>query len=692
MIEDLRRRVASAVQQAVQAVTGEHIELPSVENPPRPEFGDLAVPAALELGRRLERQPRQLAEELLAWLESNPAEGISRWQIAGPGYLNAFFDRGYVLDLCLQQVPSGERPVRFDPTSVSDQENHAPSTDAASSDEPPGTFTRATPSLQIVEHTSINPNKAAHIGHLRNACLGDTLARVLRFQGVPVEVQNYIDDTGVQVADVVLGFTDVRNLDADAVAALPEPFDYTCWDLYTEVTGKLEDNEELQERRREVLLALEHEDSVEAEVGHVVADRISHRHLATMRRLGIEYDLLVREGDVVGMDLWSVALERLQQSDQVYFAEDGKNAGCWVLRLEGAEGFEDLEDADKILVRSNGTATYVAKDIAYHMWKYGLLPDVFDYERFSVDGEHVTYRSALAGRENTDSLSFGGADSGYNVIDVRQSYLQQIVGVALALLSEGSERKVEHTHFAYEMVALTPRTAEALGIPVAADDSDRAYVEMSGRRGYGVKADDLLDLLQERAATEVADRNPELDEAATNELGRRIAVGALRYFLVRFNRNTVIAFDMDDALSFEGETGPYLQYAGVRARSIFQKIEERWEKSAAEVVAESKAALSTNQLRELLDVDDSNELWGLVVQLIRLERVCRQTVDTLEMSTLAKYAFGVAQAYNQVYHRYPILQESDEAQRALRILLTSAFLARFEVVMSLLGIPEPQKM
>ncbi len=665
MIEDLRRRVARAVQQAVEAVTGEHIELPSVESPPRPEFGDLAVPAALELARRLERPPRQLAEELLAWLESNPADGISRWQIAGPGYLNAFFDRGYVLDLCLQDD-------RIDAVSGTKDATSAP--------------------LQIVEHTSINPNKAAHIGHLRNACLGDTLARVLRFQGVPVEVQNYIDDTGVQVADVVLGFTDLRNLDSDAVAALPEPFDYTCWDLYAEVTGRLEDDEQLQERRREVLLALEHGTGVEAEVAQVVADRISHRHLATMRRLGIEYDLLVREGDVVGMDLWSAALERLRASDRVYFAEDGKNAGCWVLRLEGEEGFESLEDADKILVRSNGTATYVAKDIAYHMWKYGLLPDVFDYERFVDDGEHVTYRSARAGEGSDDSLSFGGADSGYNVIDVRQSYLQQIVSVALALLSDGSERTVEHTHFAYEMVALTPRTAESLGIPVADDDRDRAYVEMSGRRGYGVKADDLLDALQERAAAEVADRNPELDEAARSELGRCIAVGALRYFLLRFNRNTVIAFDMDDALSFEGETGPYLQYAGVRARSIFQRIEERWGKSAAEVVAESKAALSTDQLRDLLDVDDSSELWSLVVQLLRLERVCRQSVDALEMSTLAKYAFGVAQAYNHVYHRYPILQEEDEAQRALRILLTGAFLTRFEVVLSLLGIPEPKKM
>ena len=664
MIADLRRLVATSVVDAVAAVTGETIDIPAVEDPPRPEFGDLAIPAALELGRRLQRQPRQLAEELLEWLEANPTAGVSRWQIAGPGYLNAFFDRAWVLDQILDAL-SGESGGPALPSGAEVKE--------------------------IVEHTSINPNKAAHIGHLRNACLGDTLARVLREQGFRVEVQNYIDDTGVQVADVVLGFTDIRGLDAAAVAALPEPFDYTCWDLYTEVTELLENDETMRPRRGEVLLALERHSGSEAEVGAVVSERISRCHVATMERLGIRYDLLVREGDVVALDLWAAALEQLRGSDRVYFAEDGKHEGCWMMRLEGLAGFEDLEEPDKVLVRSNGAATYVAKDIAYHMWKYGLLSEVFAYEKFvEGPGDHVTYRSARPGAPNSGAApsGFGGASSGFNVIDVRQSYLQQIVGVALATLSEESMLEVSHTHFAYEMVALTPRTAEALGIPVPEGDEGKAYVEMSGRRGYGVKADDLLNALQQRAAAEVAERNPELDAAETAELGRQIAVGALRYFLVKYSRNTVIAFDLDDALSFEGETGPYLQYAAVRARSIFDKIEERWGQGEEEVVAASRAALDAAEL----EGEEAAELWSLVAQLIRLERVAASSVANLEISTLAKYAFGLAQAFNHVYHRFPILQEEDEAKRGLRILLTYAFRRRYDEVLHLLGIPLPERM
>jgi len=666
MITDLRRVVAAAVQEAVAAVTGEQIDLPTVEDPPRPEFGDLAIPVALELGRRLERQPRQLAEELLAWLEANPHPSVRGWKIAGPGYLNAFFDRGWVLEQVLTELQApAPRP-------------------AANADD-----------KLVVEHTSINPNKSAHIGHLRNACLGDILARILRDRGDRVEVQNYIDDTGVQVADVVLGFIDLRGLDAAAVAALPDPFDYICWDLYTEVTEKLAEDESLQERRRDVFLALERHNGPESEVGEVVSNRISRCHVATMERLDIRYDLLVREGDVVALDLWKAALAQLQDSGRIYFAEDGKHEGCWMMRLEGVAGFEDLEEPDKVLVRSNGAATYVAKDIAYHMWKYGLLDDVFAYEVF-VDGPdgHVTYRSARPGTPGAGPApaGMGGAHGGFNVIDVRQSYLQQIVSVALAALGTDASFEVSHTHFAYEMVALTPRTATALGIPVPEGDQGKAYVEMSGRRGFGVKADDLLNALEERAIAEVSERNPELPVAETAEVGRQIAVAALRYFLVRFARNTVIAFDLDDALSFEGETGPYLQYAAARARSIFDKIEQEWGKGEVEIVAEARAQLDAGQMAELLEGEEAAELWGLVAQLIRLERVAEQAVSKLEISTLAKYAFSVAQAFNHVYHRYPIIKESDEAQRALRVLLTHVFRLRFAEVLDLLGIPVPQRM
>ena len=687
MISELRKRVATAVQQAVEATTGEKIDLPTVEDPPRPEFGDLAVPAALQLARSLGRNPREVATELLGWLEENPVEAVSRWEIAGPGYLNAYFDKGWVLARLIESLTAGAEGAPGDAASV----------DGAKK--------------VVVEHTSINPNKAAHIGHLRNACMGDTLARTLRYQGKYVEVQNYIDDTGVQVADVVLGFLDVRGLDPEGVADLPEPFDYTCWDLYTEVTERLETDEQLQQRRRDVLLALEEGNDPEAAMGTVVADRVSRRHLATMERLGIRYDLLVREGDVVRLDLWSEAFRQLESSEHVYYAEEGKHAGCWVMRLEGMEGFESLEEADKVLVRSNGTATYVAKDIAYHMWKYGLLQRDFDYERFGEGpAEHVTWRSTVPGGGvlSGADADFGHADSGVNVIDVRQSYLQRIVAIAVEALSAATGRDVHHTHFAYEMVALTPRTAEALGIPVSDEQRGRQYVEMSGRRGYGVKADDLLNALEERATAEVACRNPELDDEARRELGRRIAVAAARYSLVKFTRNAVIAFDLEDTLSFEGETGPYLQYAVVRARSIFEKMQERWGLSADDAVRAAFASapraagneadggvlapLDEPALGELLEAAEESDIWGLVLLLIRFERAVEKSASTLETSTLAKYAFSLAQAFNQVYHRYPILQEEDLAQRSLRVLLTYAFQARLEEALELLGIPVPERM
>jgi arginyl-tRNA synthetase len=561
----------------------------------------------------------------------------------------------------------------------------------------------------VVEHTSINPNKAAHIGHLRNAVLGDSLVRLLRHQGVPVEVHNYIDDTGVQVADVVLGLVDLRGLNAEAVRSMPEPFDYTCWDLYTEVTARLESDDQLAARRHDVLLALERGTGVEAEVGAVVVERITRCHLATMARLDIEYDLLVREGDIVSMDLWVAAFERLKASEHVYFAEDGKHAGCWMMRLEGLPGFESLEEPDKVLVRSNGAATYVAKDIGYHMWRYGELENPFLYSRFSESQDgHVTWQSG----EKGEPMPFGGADHGYSVIDVRQDYLQSIVAVAVASMDPDG-RTDRHTHFDYEMVALTPRTAKALGIPLTSEDQGRPFVEMSGRRGFGVKADDLLNVLEERAEAEVEKRNPDLTEAERKALAMEIALAASRYFLVKFTRRTVIAFDLDEALNFEGETGPYLQYAAVRTASIFERMQERWGvpvEDAIRVVlagrsgvdrslpgAEAVAAgelepLSVEQIRGVLEEDENDMLWTLALQLVRFDRAVDVAVQSSEISVIAKYAFTLAQDFNRLYHRYPILQEENRAQRGVRLLLAYALRDRLRQAMSLLGIPVPERM
>lgn len=667
MIDQLKQRISTALADAVRAVTGQQIDPPPVQDPPRPEMGDLASPVALQAAKLAGGNPREVAGRLVAHLEEHPVPGVSGWTIAGPGFLNAHLDRSEALAALLRRVSSPEHPERDEKV--------------------------------IVEHTSINPNKAAHIGHLRNSVLGDTLARVFRRDGFPTEVHNYIDDTGVQVADVVIGFLDLRELTAEQVRALPEPFDFYCWDLYTEVSQRMEGDESLRQRRRDVLLALEENAGPEAELAAVIVERIVARHLATMGRLGIEYDVLIREGDVLALDLWSDAFERLRGSENVYFAGEGKHEGCWMMHLAGTEGFSELEEADKVLVRSNGVATYVAKDIAYHFWKFGLLDRDFRY--LPVPGvpprtdEEQVFEST---REGGEARSFGRADRAVTVIDVRQSYLQAIVQQAFFVVGE-PEAGRNLTHFAYEMVALSPRTARALGIPIDEESGDRQFVEMSGRKGFGVKADDLLDELVRRASEEVGTRNPELPAGERDAIGRAIAIGAARYFLLKFSRNTVIVFDLEEALAFEGETGPYIQYAAVRASHIFDRLRVQAGVEPDEVVGallEGRTAtvpepVGIADVAARLAADDG-ELWGLILALGKLDEVVRQARESMEVAVLARYAFALAQQFNRFYHGYPILQADDAGDRALRILVADAFRRQLQSVVEVMGIPVPERM
>jgi arginyl-tRNA synthetase len=667
VIDHLRQRISEALVEVVAELTGQQVAPPPVQDPPRPEMGDLACPVALQAAKKIGANPRELAARMVEYLEAHPVEGVRDWSIAGPGFLNARLDRAAALRTLMQQVSAPPAATRDEKV--------------------------------LIEHTSINPNKAAHIGHLRNSCLGDTLARVFTRAGFRTEVHNYIDDTGVQVADVVIGFVDLKGMGAAEVRAIAEPFDFLCWDLYTEISRRLADDEGLQQRRRSVLLALEEGEGVEAEVAAVVVERIVACHLATMRRLGIEYDVLIREGDILALDFWAEAFERLRGSENVYFADSGKHEGCWMMHLAGTEGFSELEEADKVLVRSNGAATYVAKDIAYHFWKFGLLERDFSYAPtlgagLRADGRPV-WQSARDGGERKD---FGHADRAVTVIDVRQSYLQAIVAQSFSVIDEPDAGR-NLTHFAYEMVALSPQTAGDLGIPVEEGADDRQFVEMSGRKGFGVKADDLIDELVRRAQHEVSSRNPDLSEPEREEIGRQIAIGALRYFLLRFSRNTVIVFDLEDALSFEGETGPYIQYAAVRASHIFDRLREQTTIEPDAVVrallegreAELPEAVTMEAVAARLSLDEG-ELWGLILALGRLDEVVHQARTSMEVAVLARYAFSLAQQFNRFYHGYPILQADDPADRALRILVADAFRRQLNAVVDVLGIPVPARM
>ncbi|HJT16799.1 MAG TPA: arginine--tRNA ligase, partial [Thermoanaerobaculia bacterium] len=573
---------------------GRAVDRVVLTSPPRLSMGDLATPLCLELAKALKRKPREIAETLVKDLPL-PKPLVASVSIEGAGYLNFRFDRGAFTAAHLDNVMTV----------------------------PPSAGER-----MIVEHTNINPNKAAHIGHLRNAVLGDTLVRCLKWLGNHVETQNYIDDTGVQVADVVVAFERLLGENSESVAkrASDPKFDYFCWDLYSKMANYYAEHPQSEQWRRDTLHRIEHREGDTAKLAEVIARAIVQRHVATMLRLGIEYDLLPKESDIIALHFWERAFQLLKESGAVVLETEGKHKGCWVMKLEDAAEFEGMNEPDKILVRSNGTVTYTGKDIAYQLWKFGLLDRTFNYRKFSTYADGRILWESTAGEGSPDAPKFGGAQRVFNVIDVRQAYLQRVVREGLRLLGHATEAE-NSIHFSYEMVALTPAAAEALGVEISEEDRKRPFVEMSGRKGVGVKIDDLIDALQSKATEAVREgsKREGLTDDEIEQLGRTIAIAAIRYFMLKYGRNKIIAFDFNEALTFEGDSGPYLQYSTVRVQNIFRKMKERGVEAGLD--AKSLDALT---LREGLN----DEMWELVRRSADLPAAVRRAVDSLELSVI----------------------------------------------------------
>jgi arginyl-tRNA synthetase len=700
MIVSLQRQLHEAISAAIRRELGvDNVPSFSVEVPPSRALGDLAVTVAFQLAKTLKKSPRAIAEQLAPTVQS--VHGVVRVSAAANGYLNVFLDRPEFLVTRL----GGDIP----PT--------------AETAEDPGTTDKT--DKTIVEHTAINPNKAAHIGHLRNAALGDTLVRALTFRGTPVEVQNYIDDTGVQVADVIVGFRELEHCSLDAVKRIANTtrFDYYCWDLYARVTDWYAGDPDRLAVRAATLHDLEHGDrqrSDAAAVGALIVDRIVRAHLATMARLNVGYDLLTFEGDILRLRFWARAFEILKEQGAVYLQTEGKLAGCWVMRIEDAditgsgkpgpadgeaarsrdrssESVDSIDPAqgdprEKVIVRSNGVVTYVGKDIANQFWKFGLLGQDFHYRRFATQNGGRPLWATTSENGEGPAPPFGRARRIYNVIDSRQLYLQALLGQALRTL--GHDREAENSvHFSYEMVALSHATARALGYELDSDGEGESaprkpFVEVSGRKGQGVKIDDLLDLLIAKASEEVAKRNPDFGIEERQRVASQIAVAAIRYFMLKYSRGKLIVFDMEEALSFEGETGPYLQYAVVRANNIFAKLRER--EGLFESNLLSAGALTGMAAEEL--TADSSDLWALVLESARLDEVVDQVVRSLEFSGLAKYAFGLAQLFNAFYHRYPILNEEQVERKRWRAAGVAYFRSQLTRALDLMGIEVPSRM
>jgi len=658
-----------------------------LERPPKIEMGEAASPACFELAKRLKRAPRQIAQEIANGL--GKVEGIARVEVAGGGYLNAYFDRGAFWEGATQEsIEEKKEKTQRKDSEIAEKSGKTQREEAAG-----GRLGKV-----IVEHTSINPNKAAHIGHVRNAVLGDTMVRILRHVGNRVQIQNYIDNTGVQVADVVIGFLHMEQRTPIGVKMMSqEPkFDYYCWDLYAKATSFFaEDKARAEKLRGETLRAIEEGKGEDAEVAQVVADAIVGCHLRTMARLGIGYELLARESEILHLHFWDAAFAMLKKSGAIQLATGGKMAGCWVMpweeevkegkevKIKEETAEEEENTQDKIIVRSNGTVTYVGKDIAYQLWKFGLLGKDFRYRKWPNTPEGQTVWATTSEANDPAAPHFGEpASSVYNVIDARQAYLQKVVAAGLRAL--GHAKEAEHSiHLSYEIVALTPRCAAEMGYELTPEEARKTYVEVSGRKGFGVKADDLLDKLEAATIEEVRQRHAEMKAEEQKLTAHAIAVGALRFFLLKFTRNAIIAFDFKDALSFEGETGPYCQYAVVRIRGIRRKGKE----SGA-----TDGVVTKESVSQLLGGVEGNSLWELLVTAGSLDYAVDAAIATQEPAFLAKYAFQLAQAFNNFYHKHHILSEADEQKRAFLLRLTEWVEAQLVKALSLLGIEAPEKM
>jgi arginyl-tRNA synthetase len=671
-----------------------------VDQPPRIELGDYAFPLAFGLAKELRKSPRKIAEEIVAGIGS--VEGFEKLEVAGAGYINARLNRADVAAaLVRDELP--EPKIRLPRIPVRRGKI-------------------------LVEHTSINPNKAAHIGHLRNAILGDTFVRLLRYAGREVDIQNYIDNTGVQVADVVVGFVHIEKKSRAEIEALAQQprFDYYCWDLYARVSQWYAQDKANLQVRAQTLHGIEDANSEVAAIAELISTAVLRRHLETMDRLDIEYDFLPRESEILHLHFWDAAFTKLKEAGVLTFESEGKNKGCWIMRRAGtgtdrvarallpatAESVQTVGDEEnddvlveippkpgvdirpsaiseedqKVIVRSNGTVGYVGKDIAYHMWKFGLLGRDFNYSKFyRYPNQHDCWISAMQGEQNHPH--FGDVAEIYNVIDARQSEAQNTVIEALRGLGH-NEAADRYTHFSYEMVALTPRCAAELGYTLSEEEKTRSYIEVSGRKGFGVKADDLLDRLIVSAKNEVDSRHPQLTDSERLSIATQIAIGALRYFMLKFTKQSVIAFDFKEALSFEGETGPYAQYAVVRAASIFKKADIDPDTFCRDIARNVTAA----DLSKFLTGDNGDEFWELWQAASKTSYIVDQCIATTEPAYLAKHAFQLSQLFNAFYHRHPILSEPDEKRK--QFLLATVAVVRRELIRTLavMGITVPPVM
>ena len=600
----------------------------SVE-PAKPGFGDVSSNVSFLLAKQLKKSPQEIAQLISEHYEQSIPTLVSKSEAHPSGYLNFFANWEKLSQLIL---------------SESDLDTF-------------GFVEIGKQSTIVVEHTSVNPNKALHIGHIRNIIIGDTVSRILRKADYKVNVLNYIDDSGLQVADILVGFT---HFGFDQEPPNGKKFDHYCGDdVYVKTTQKYEEDSSLEEIRKNVLKELEDGTSETAKFADTVTRKVLANQLETCWNLSVTYDCLNFESQIIRSGMWSKIFEKLKEMKLVEFENEGKNEGCWVIRGDGKE-------EDKVIVRSNGTATYIAKDIPYAAWKLGLLDDPFHYEKYPIEqpNNQKLWQTTLNDSDSTEN-NFTGQKV-ITVIDSRQDRLQKIITELMAKFKSVPDAYV---HLGYESVTLSSDTAKTLGIV-----TDGKQAQMSGRKGLYVSADSVYDLLKEKTIQETTQRHPEMSAQEIQSIAHNVAVGTLRYEMIKYDLDKIITFDLTKSLSLEGDTAPYIQYTHARASRILEKSERS---------ASIDVDFSLLSEKSELDLIKTIGLFGISV---------KDSANNLSPKVIARYCYDLAVSFNSFYEHNKVLGIGDENLENSRLCLVNSFKITIERALDLIGIVAPDKM
>ncbi len=636
LLHEVRELVSSALTSAGYPV----VEF-DVSEPPQHAFGDLSCNVAFLLSKHLKKPPTKIATELAEAIRPRLQGSYILSADPAGGYINFRANYARLSPATLSHVLSNPENYGY---PNSGQDMHI-----------------------VIEHTSINPNKALHVGHMRNVIIGDTLYRIMRATNHRTTVLNYIDDSGVQIADIVVGFKF-----AGFPVAPPtknQKFDHYCGDeVYVKINEIYEKDPQVAEKRKLVLKEIEEGKSEIARFAMEITLRVLQEQLKTCWRMKAHYDLLNFETHIVGSKLWSKAFELLKSNGIAKYETEGKNKGCWVI-----EGKEE-EEEDKVLVRSDGTATYIAKDIPYAAWKLGLVEDPFYYQEYTKQWDGSTlYATTLADGSNSKSIGkkFNGGQRVITIIDSRQSRLQRIISQVLSKIGVGGSHK--YFHLSYEAVTLSSDTAKEFGI----DIGDRQFMHMSGRKGIYVNADYVLDALHTKAYKEVKTRNPDFSDQQLNKIADEISISAIRYNMIKQDLDKIITFDIKESLSLEGDTGPYLQYAYARSQRILEKSEQS--------IIAGKTDFAFDRLTNESEI-------ALIKEIAKLDLVVENAAKSLCPKSLARYAYNLAMTFNLFYEKVPVLREQDNEVRMARLGLVKAFGIALKNTLEVLGITALDRM